>query len=449
FDKKEHFGSYSPYFTTGSNFPGIEGDGTGIPEQCTLSEVHVLHRHAERYPSASSIKPMEALAKKLQNYLKNSTSEPLPPFEWIKDWNYTLGAELLTPLGVATEFSAGAKFWSDYGQALFKTDQQFYSPKINTYSNGTQRPIPVIRATTQSRIQTSAEAWAAGFFGQYSGQSYAEKDTSKLYDLVLQYETAGNNNTLASYYACNIPIEKFPGIPKKDVWINNYLNDTVIRLQNYLPGIKLTNSDAYNMQQICAFETASIGYSNFCDLFSDEEWEGFEYTEDLYFYNWDSFGGGKYTTAEGAGWASEFLARLEDKLITVPGNGVNVTLTSNTDTFPVDQPFYLDMSHDADIVFMLTLMDLDFLKQELSPYYMDPTRQFVVSRLVPFGARLIFEVLSCGSDSYVRAKLNDRILPLGSMEYCPKSSDGLCPYVDFVKSLKKSVEDAKFDNVCD
>ncbi|ODQ67934.1 phosphoglycerate mutase-like protein [Nadsonia fulvescens var. elongata DSM 6958] len=441
FVAKHHWGTISEYYTGGSNFPGIEGDGLGIPEQCSLDQIHVLHRHAERYPASYAAKPMKAIAKKLKTHFENSTYEPLPPFEWLKTWNYTLGTELLTPKGVATEFSSGSKFWSDYGQALFKTDQQFYSPKINTYSNGTQRPIPVIRAPPHP-------AWAAGFFGQYAGQPYTEKDASKLYELVLQDETDGNNNTMASWYTCSIPDDKFPGLPKVDEWVNYYLNETVIRLQNYLPGINLTNTEVYNMQQICTFETASIGYSSFCDLFSDEEWQGYEYVDDLEIYYWDSFGSGEYATVFGAGWASEFIARLEGKLITTPANGVNVTLTNNTETFPVNQPFYLDMSHDLDIIFMLTVMDLDFLKQELSSTSMDPARQFMVSRLVPFGARLVFEVLGCGSDRYIRAKLNDRVLPLGSMKYCPKDSEGLCPFNDFVKSLKASIESIDFDKLC-
>ncbi|ODQ67936.1 phosphoglycerate mutase-like protein [Nadsonia fulvescens var. elongata DSM 6958] len=447
FEPKHHWGSYSEYYTGGSNFPGINSDGLGIPDQCILNQVHALHRHAERYPTTGASKPMVKLAQKLQNYLKNSTSEPLPQFEFLKTWNYTLGEELLTPKGVATEFSAGAEFWTDYSETLFKTDQQFYSPEIYTYENGTQRPIPVIRATTQSRIQTSAEAWAAGFFGQYSGQPYAEKDASKLFRLVLQDETDGNNNTLSSSYACPVK-DKSAATSKMDQWINHYLNDTVIRIKNYLPGIELDNHEVYNMQQICAFETASQGYSDFCDFFNQEEWEGYEYVQDLSFYYSNSFGGGNYTNALGAGWASEFVARLEGQLISTPENGVNVTLTNNTETFPVDQPFYLDMTHDSDITYMLTIMDLDFLKQKLPGHYMDPTRQFIASRLVPFGARLYFEVLGCGSDSYIRAKLNGRVLPLESMKDCPKSADGLCSVDDFVSSLKLSIQNADFDKVC-
>ena len=37
------------------------------------------------------------------------------------------------------------------------------------------------------------------------------------------------------------------------------------------------------MQSLCAYETVGLGYSNFCDLFTEEEWKGFEYFLDLQF----------------------------------------------------------------------------------------------------------------------------------------------------------------------
>ncbi|ODQ67935.1 phosphoglycerate mutase-like protein [Nadsonia fulvescens var. elongata DSM 6958] len=448
FIPSHHWGRYSEFFTDNSNFLGIKDDGIGTPHQCAIEQVHVLHRHGDRYPTSGTSRPMKDLAKKLTEYFKTHAYKPLPPFEWIKTWNYTLDQDILTSKGIATEFSSGAKLWSDYSKTLFKTDQQFYSPEIYTYENGTQRPIPVIRATTQSRIQTSAEAWAAGFFGQYSGQPYAEKDASKLYNLILQDEIDGNNNTLAGEYRCPVPKKKFSGVSKKQEWVKHYLNDTVIRIQSYLPGIELTNQEVFNMQQLCAFETAAHGFSHFCDLFNEKEWQGYEYAADLEFYYSSSFGGGVYTPAWGTGWASEFIARLEGKLIVTEANGVNISLTNNTITFPIDQPFYLDMTHDGDIIHLLTLMDLNIFKQVLPSNYMDPSRQFFLSRLVPFGARLVFELLSCKSNRYIRAKLNDRVLPLHSMKYCLHSNNGLCSFEAFVKSLKNSIEEANFDEVC-
>ena len=44
------------------------------------------------------------------------------------------------------------------------------------------------------------------------------------------------------------------------------------------------------MQSICAYENAFIGMSDFCGLFTLEEWKGFEYTLDIEYYYDYSFG---------------------------------------------------------------------------------------------------------------------------------------------------------------
>lgn len=31
------------------------------------------------------------------------------------------------------------------------------------------------------------------------------------------------------------------------------------------------------MQALCAYETVALGYSEFCNLFTEDEWKGYEY----------------------------------------------------------------------------------------------------------------------------------------------------------------------------
>jgi hypothetical protein len=47
--------------------------------------------------------------------------------------------------------------------------------------------------------------------------------------------------------------------------------------------------------------------------------------------------------AQGIGYVQEFLARLENQTITVSDTSVNATIDSDLSTFPLGQPFYLDM----------------------------------------------------------------------------------------------------------
>lgn len=71
---------------------------------------------------------------------------------------------VLTGIGAATEFSAGVSFWNKYGRVLYNAapGQVAYNGSFN---NGTARPKPVLRTTSQSRIENSQINWALGFFG--------------------------------------------------------------------------------------------------------------------------------------------------------------------------------------------------------------------------------------------------------------------------------------------
>lgn len=485
FDMTVNWGSISPYFESGPAFGDLgdskgadsNGGGSGsssnngnlhknelygIPSQCKLSQVHVLHRHAQRYPTKGRSKRMIATAEKINAMNANDIKPAAKYLQWMTKWSYQLGTELLTAPGVSTEFKSGSDFWASHGRLLFEPAEDsseengsklnlFYS-KDMTY-NGTNPGKLVIRATDQSRIQTSARAWAAGFFGLYGGQDYTqyEKD-SEVYDLVLQSETLGYNSTLASYVACPnaINLKMLKTKEKINQWIDSYLEHAVIRLQKVLPGIEnITAQDVYGMQDLCSFETAAFGSSPFCGLFTENEWRGYEYAADLDFYYDTSFG--SYVgAAEGAGWLYELKSRLEQH--TIPTSraayGVNTTEDGSESTFPLHQPVYLDMTHDSVIMSVLTALDFDFLKKKLPFDSMPVPRQFIVSRLTPFGARLYIEVLECGDATQVRIKLNNRIVPLGHLSGCPASNDGLCPFEGFMKSLDKRLKAIDFDTIC-
>lgn len=532
FNMKNNWGSLSPYFDTGATFPGIDpavNEGLHeLPKQCKLQQVHVLHRHAERYPTTGSGRSMEATAFKLKNMTVPSTGG----LTWLNEWSYTLDTELLVSKGYGTEYTSGASFWASHGVHLFNATESgrfLYDPELNVYPNGTARPPVVLRATSQSRIRNSAKAWASGFFGLLGEDPMRSKesvdllkDPSNVYSLVLQTEARNNNSTLAGYYSCpNGDKAKYSdGGRKARKWIDIYLQDAVVRLSKLLPGLsadteesdkddhqtpanlrggsgdeqdgkkvssvpegskstKLTTTDVYNMQNLCAYETAAYGSSPFCNLFTEKEWRGYEYAGDLIFYGMASYGT-PVGAPEGAGWLYELLARLEGRQLYErdAGWGVNTTLTSTPDVFPVDQVLYMDMSHDSVLVSVLTALGLDFLKEDLPANKILAPRQFVLSRLTPFGARIFVEVLSCGaeeedaldvlesignegskkrgtdgsssseSSSFVRIKLNDRVLPLNSLKKCPVNKQGLCPMDKFIASIKHSLSEVDFDRNC-
>lgn len=495
FDIKNNWGALSPYFGSGTPFKGIEppidagAAINGVPSQCHLRQAHVLHRHAERFPTSGIARELEAFAKRL----KAMTEPPAATFSWLSRWQYRLHDELLVSSGVGVEFQSGSDFWASHGRHLFNAtangflfyDQSLYTDETTAAAAAKKL---VLRTTDQSRIQTSAKAWAAGFFGTFGDDPKRTQQlpAEDLYSLVYQAEADGMNSTLASYFSCpnsnNATYTTSQNLTTE--WINTYLTETVIRLQKLLPGFdNLTQRDAFLMQNLCAYETAAFKTSPFCGLFTETEWRGFEYTADLSFYGTSSFGTRQNVgAAQGAGWLYELKSRLQDRYILPEDQayGVNASQTNNSNDFPLGQPLYADFTHDSIIVSVLSALGLDLLKEKkLTAAKIPVPRQFIVSRLTPFGARLFVEVLDCDESStdnsddkdqddqreptrhyddngvnqekakfFIRLKLNNRILPLGSLKYCPEDKSGLCKYDKFVKSLDYALKQIDFEESC-
>lgn len=138
----------------------------GVPQGCELSQVHVLHRHAQRFPTDYPLdgEGMTNFAAKLTNYSKTHQEKVVAvgPLKFLNQWEYVLGEDTLMENGAATEATSGADFWIKYGRLLYRAGRDnvaAWSSSLNVYSNGTDRPKPVFRTTSQGRILESARWW--------------------------------------------------------------------------------------------------------------------------------------------------------------------------------------------------------------------------------------------------------------------------------------------------
>lgn len=137
----------------------------GFPRGCELSQVHVLQRHAQRYPENLPLDGaiMEAFDRKLKQYRHNhpTVSVGRGPLSFLDRWQYRLGRDDLLATGAAAEAASGADIWSRYGRVLYRAPSGVaaWEPWMNVYPNGTTRPKPIFRATNSSRIAESARWW--------------------------------------------------------------------------------------------------------------------------------------------------------------------------------------------------------------------------------------------------------------------------------------------------
>jgi hypothetical protein len=275
----------------------------------------------------------------------------------------------LTGLGAAAEFRSGAVHWNRYGCLLYNAavGQLAYNA---SNPDGTARPKPVLRTTSQSRMWNSQINWALGFFGP----SFTTTPNPTLagatapFDVVIIPEGGTENNTLASYDSCaNDNIEPIVDMGDQDLekYLTVYLKAATARMQQYSPaGFTFTVNDTYAMQSICAYETGFLGNSDFCNLFTADEWAGFENTLDVEYY-YDYSYGNPTGRAQGIGYLQELIARLTNQYNTSSSSSsssVNSTLTNNADSFPLGQPFYADFTQDDIIISLLTAMSFDYFK---------------------------------------------------------------------------------------
>lgn len=236
-------------------------------------------------------------------------------------------------------------------------------------------------------------------------------------------------------------------------------------------GFNWTAEYAYEAQQLCAYETVELGYSSFCDLFTWQEWLGFEQVDDIQFQG--QFGFSSPTgRAVGVGYVEEVVARLKHHLITSATATVNVTLDSMESTFPTNQVLNLDFSHDTNIASVLTAFGLtqfnEFVPADKAA---SENRTFVVSHMEPFACHLDIRLIDSpkplrgdrnahrkyasayeqdGSKTqYVQFLLNQRTIPLGkSFAGCGQRSDGWCELGAFLEAQADALEKANFEFAC-
>ena len=87
------WGNLSPFHSVDSH--GLPESSSIIPEGCELEELHWLQRHGARYPTTQADGPAGIAAR-----LKASSGwKAKGELSFLNQWDYKLGAEVLTPFG--------------------------------------------------------------------------------------------------------------------------------------------------------------------------------------------------------------------------------------------------------------------------------------------------------------------------------------------------------------
>jgi len=383
--------TWNLFYHLGGNGPWIPRASAGrferLPLKCEIDQVHMISRHAERFPTRHAGARHLALLHRLKApdvHLEGS-------LDFVSDWEYFTNTtspdfENLTSrgpyAGTVQAHNTGRELRERYG-ALVKANQS-----TNLWACSSHRDV------------ATARYFATGFFGS----SWEEDLSAKLH--IIPEDAQRGADTLTPGDTCLNYIENKThghdrGYIELGKWQDIFSTSIAHRLKEYAGGLSFSPVEIYSMMEMCGFEILARGSSPWCDIFTHQEWLEFEYGRDLlHFYR--AGPGNKYAGAMGWLWLNATTALLTNDA----ASGV-----------------YFSFVHDGDIIPLLaTLGTLDESKNlgYLPSDKMKANRNWRTSDVVPMGGRLIIERVTCSNTglganlrrSYVRLSINDGVVNL-------------------------------------
>lgn len=435
----QFLGQYSPFFSVPSESPDI------VPPDCKVSFAQVLSRHGARDPTASKSQIYDSTIQKLQAGNRHFSGK----YSFLNSFTYTLGADQLTRFGEQEMINSGIAFYDRYEKLARVT-------------------IPFIRASGEARVVESAQNFSQGF--HQAKTSDKKPDAKYPYPILVVPEGDGFNNTYVIPTGRNLSIcaadcprslnhdlctafensEPYSSIGDKarQTFLATFLPSVTARLNADLAGANLTATDTINLMDLCPFSTVAspIGtISAFCNLFTIEEWHYYDYYQSLgKFYGYGP--GNPLGPTQGVGFVNELIARMTGKAVN-DHTTVNHTLDDSSETFPLSDALYVDVSHDNDMTAIFSALGLYNSTAPLSDTSVETTQQtkgYSAAWTVPFAARAYFEKMKCRGEQeeLVRVIVNGRVIPL---ETCGGDALGRCTLSKFVRSLSFAVEGGRWD----
>ncbi|KAL6920811.1 hypothetical protein ACHAPO_004510 [Fusarium lateritium] len=409
-DISKLWGQYSSFFSVPSEID------SSTPDDCDVTVAIILSRHGARYPTITKSEAYEATIARLQKSVTKYGSG----YEWLKEYEYSLGSDDLTGFGQDQMIDSGKAFYERYIGLAENSD-------------------PFIRASGSDRVVVSSYNFTQGFYASRgeSGDDYTD-------DILVIPEESGINNTM-SHGLCT-SFEKDDDLGDNDAqtaWGNKFLPPIRDRLNRDLKKAKLSLKETIYLMDLCPFNTVNTPdgavQSRFCDLFSTEDWRSYNYWQTLSKYY--KYGNGNdMGPTQGVGYVNELISRLTRKPVK-DETTTNSTLDSNPETFPLDRTLYADFSHDNSMVSIFSAMGLYNYTGKLPKQHIVPAVRahgYSSAWVVPFAARMYVEKLECGAtkeqkgEEYVRVLINDRVMELDT---CGGDEYGRCTLEDFVESL--------------
>ncbi|KAJ5969105.1 hypothetical protein N7501_005353 [Penicillium viridicatum] len=314
--------------------------------------------------------------------------------------------EIGLPLNGSLEFLNDWAYFSNNPQRDFGelTSTGAYAGTLGAFTTGVRfrtRYGNLIPGDTRTRLWASdsgrvidtARHFASGFFGldwESSGKAQLQvipesfergADTLTPGDTCLRYledPILGHDNgleMLAQFQETYTPAIANRLIHEDNIGLNN-----------------ISNEEIYSMQEMCGFELMVRGTSPWCEMFTKQDWYNFEYARDLLLY-YRAGPGNPYTGAMGWLWLNATTGLLHEG--------------------PMAGSIFLSFVHDGDIAPFLTALGIFTGDNELLPTtHIAADREWRISPILPMGARVTLERLSCSPNHEDPQVLGSHVLSI-------------------------------------
>lgn len=293
------------------------------------------------------------------------------------------------------------------------------------------RPKQPVRfwASDSNRVIETARHFALGFFGiDYSATNAA------ILEVISEHHSLGADTLTPGRTCLNNKQDEREGQLKGYRLMGEYRRTYVGPIRKRLleqTGMSFTDEEIYSMQEMCGFETTVRGRSDWCDVFTQDEFLSFEYARDILHY-YRAGPGQKYAASMGWLW----LNATTNLLLGGPSAG----------------SLFFSFVHDGDIAPMITALDIINDKEHLPISHIAHDRKWRKSQVAPMGGRIIFELLSCKrpeekrSEKFVRLNINDGITVIPGCDNGPGRSCSLEQFA--ARTKKKGEEVGDFKGLC-
>lgn len=412
----------------GGNGPWVEkvidvvDGGIAVPKGCVVEQMHMMSRHAERFPTKKAGHSQRAVVERMKQSGKIFTGNLAFFNDWELFWSDDDSSlEQLTSTGPFSgtlgSFTTGVRLRTRYKHLLSHAATLQPDTPITFWASGSNRVIE------------TAKHFALGFFGI----DYKESNTATL-EVIPEHSSLGAD-TLTPGRTCLANKEDSEEGQRKGYRLMGHYRTTYLGAirERLLKQTNITFNDQeiYAMQEMCGFETTVRGRSDWCDVFTQNEFLSFEYARDLLHY-YRAGPGQKYAASMGWLW----LNATTNLLLKGPQAG----------------PLFFSFVHDGDIAPMMTALDIINDEEHLPTSHIPHSRKWRKSQVSPMGGRVIFELLSCkndkqtGSEKFVRLNINDGITAIPKCNSGPGKS---CPLEEFAaRTRRKGEEVGDFRKLC-